>query len=39
MIILDANTPSQVDLGKMAMKGFSTFLKGPALVELHHQIV
>ena len=27
-----------VDLGMMAMKGYSAFLKAPALLEAHHQI-
>ena len=29
----------RVDLGVMAMKGYSAFPKAPALLELHHQIV
>ena len=28
-----------LDLGAMAMKEYSAFLKAPALLELHHQIV
>ena len=31
--------PARVDLGVMAMKGYSAFPKAPALLELHHQIV
>ena len=27
-----------VDLGEMAMKGYTTFPKAPALLEPHHQI-
>ena len=27
-----------VDVGAMAMKGYSVFLKAPALLEPHHQI-
>ena len=30
---------ARVDLGTMAMKGYSTFPKAPALLESHHQIV
>ena len=30
---------ARVDLGAMAMKGYSAFLKAPALLEPHHQIV
>ena len=30
---------ARVDLGAMAMKGFSTFRKAPAIVERHHQII
>ena len=30
---------ARVDLGAIAMKGYSTFPKAPALLELHHQIV
>ena len=30
---------TRVDLGVMAMKGYSTFTKAPALLEPHHQIV
>ena len=30
---------ARVDLGAMAMKGYSTFPKAPALPELHHQTV
>ena len=30
---------ARVDLGAMAMKGYSTFPKAPALLEPHHQIV
>ena len=29
----------RVDLGTMAMKGYSAFPKAPALLEPHHQIV
>ena len=29
----------RMDLGAMAMKGYSTFPKTPALLEPHHQIV
>ena len=29
----------RVDLGAMAMKGYSAFLKAPALLEPHHQVV
>ena len=32
-------TFTRVDLGAMAMKGYSTFPKTPALLEPHHQIV
>ena len=31
--------PARVDLGAMAMKGYSTFLRAPALLKPHHQIV
>ena len=31
--------PFQVDLEAMAMKGYSAFLKAPASLEPHHQIV
>ena len=30
---------ARVDLGAMAMKGYSAFTKAPALLEPHHQIV
>ena len=30
---------ARVDLGAMAMKGYSAFPKAPALLEPHHQIV
>ena len=30
---------ARVDLGAMAMKGYSAYLKAPALLEPHHQIV
>ena len=30
---------ARVDLGAMVMKGYSAFLKAPASLELHHQIV
>ena len=30
---------ARVDLGAMAMKGYSTFPKAPALLEPNHQIV
>ena len=30
---------ARVDLGAMAMKGYSKFPKAPALLEPHHQIV
>ena len=30
---------TRVDLGAMAMKGYSVFPKAPALLEPHHQIV
>ena len=30
---------ARVDLGAMAMKGYSAFPKAPALLESHHQIV
>ena len=30
---------ARLDLGAMAVKGNSTFLETPALVEPHHQIV
>ena len=30
---------ARVDLGAMAIKGYSTFPKAPALLEPHHQIV
>ena len=30
---------ARVDLGAMAMKVYFTFLKAPALLEPHHQIV
>ena len=30
---------ARVDLGAMAMKGYSAFLKAPASLEPHHQIV
>ncbi len=29
----------RVDLGVMAMKGYSAFPKVPALLDIHHQIV
>ena len=29
----------RVDMGAMAMKGFSTFSKAPPLLETYHQIV
>ena len=32
-------TPSRVDLGDMVIKGYTAFLKAPALLEPHHQIV
>ena len=32
-------TMGQVDLGAMPMKEYSAFFNGPALLELHHQIV
>ena len=35
MLLLQA----RVDLGVMAMKGYSTFPKASALLEPHHQIV
>ena len=31
--------PVRVDLGVMAIKGYSAFPKAPALLEPHHQIV
>ena len=30
---------ARVDLGAMAMKGYSAFTKAPALLKHHHQIV
>ena len=30
---------ARVDLGEMAIKGYSTFPKSPALLEPYHQIV
>ena len=30
---------ARVDLGAMAVKGYSAFPKGPASLEPHHQIV
>ena len=30
---------ARMNLGAMAMKGYSTFLKAPALLEPHHQTV
>ena len=30
---------ARVDLGAMAMKGYSAFFKAPALLEPYHQIV
>ena len=30
---------ASVDLGAMAMKGYSAFHKAPALLEPHHQII
>ena len=30
---------ARLDLGAMAMKGYSIFPKAPALLEPHHQIV
>ena len=30
---------ARVDLGVVAMKGYSAFLKAPALLKLHHEIV
>ena len=30
---------ARVDLGVMAIKGYSAFPKAPALLESHHQIV
>ena len=30
---------ARVDLGAMAMKGYSAFPKAPASLELHHQII
>ena len=30
---------ARVDMGAMVMKGYYTFLKAPALLEPHHQIV
>ena len=30
---------ARVDLGAMAMKGYSAFPKAPVLLEPHHQIV
>ena len=30
---------ARVDLGAMAIKGYPAFLKAPALLEPHHQIV
>ena len=30
---------ARVDLGAMAMKGYSAFPKAPALLKPHHQIV
>ena len=30
---------ARVDLGALAMKGYSAFSKAPALLEPHHQIV
>ena len=32
-------SPTIVDLGAMAMKGYSAFPKAPALLELHYHIV
>ena len=34
-----ATTPARVDLGAIAMKGYSAFAKAPALLKPHHQIV
>ena len=30
---------ARVDLGAMAMKGYTAFAKAPAVLEPHHQIV
>ena len=37
--LLVATTPARVDRWAMAIKGYSAFLKTPALLEPHHQIV
>ena len=34
-----ATTPARVDLGEIAIKGYSAFPKAPALLEPHYQIV
>ena len=39
MTLSGATTPVRVDLGAMAMKGYSTFSKAPALLKPHHQVV
>ena len=38
-ILSGASTPVKVDLRVMAMKGYSTFPKAPALLKPHYQIV
>ena len=40
-VLFDTYLPlrARVDLGAIATKGYSTFLKAPALLEPYHQIV
>ena len=39
LVLSGATIPARVDLGAMAIKGYSAFPKVPALLEPHHQIV